>query len=298
MKKFFPPMHELVSFEACARHRNFTQAAGELSVTVSAVSRQVQSLEHRLGVLLFRRAGGRATTTEAGERLLLKILPALRLIDSAAADVLSSGNESACLNLSVLPTFALQWLIPRIPEFNARYPEVSIHLRPHLTGIEALPEDLHAAIRFGLGTWPGCRSDYLLGRSMVVICSPDWLNARRSLTKPSDMLTQSLLHHVARPLAWGEWFSQAQVRAPESLPGPRFEQYSLIIQSVVSGMGAGLVPACFVEQHIREKKLIKPFSCDLASDAGYFLVWKEEMSSSASLTKFHSWIRSAARKSV
>ena len=291
-------MNELLAFEAAAKHGSFTDAAFELSLTTSAVSKQVGSLEDRLGHRLFQRSGRRLVLTETGHIYATRIRAALSAIESASIELLSSKVGTSTLNISVLPTFAMKWLIPRLAQFHQAHPGIMLNLQPHLRGSEGMPPQIDAAIRFGTGTWPGCRCDYLLGSELVAVGPSTANRGLHALRDPADLLRQTLLHHVAVPTAWNEWFTKAQVPMPRLLTGPRFEQYSMMIQAVTAGLGFAVIPAAFVEEEVARGQLAVLFGLRVSTEQGYYLVWPEERGDSASFHAFHAWVRSIARQSV
>ena len=129
MRKFkIPNMSALLAFEAAARHESFTHAAKELFLTESAISRQIATLESNLGVRLFVRSKQRVVLTRAGRLYGTQVRRALENLDRDTLSIIAHGSGGGYLELAVLPTFASQWLIPRMKDFNDRNPDVRINM--------------------------------------------------------------------------------------------------------------------------------------------------------------------------
>ncbi|WP_119153540.1 LysR substrate-binding domain-containing protein [Caldimonas tepidiphila] len=284
-----PSMSMLQAFEAAARHLSFTRAGEELSLTQSAVSRQIQALEALLEVELFRRSGRQLALTEVGRMYAHDIAPALARIRGASARALALRGGVAQLNLSVLPTFASRWLLPRLADFYARHPDTVVHL--HTRAGEYAPQQhgMDAAINVGVEPWAGLISHRLADEEMVVAASPALL-ARQPVACPEDVAAHRLLHIAMRSEGWREWFTQQRVPVRRMRGGPHFEVTLHLIQAAVAGVGIALVARCLVEEELRDGRLVLPPVPGLAGRRGYCLLYSPDKAHLPALQAFRDWL--------
>lgn len=290
MRRVCPTLLELQAFDTVARHLNFSRAATELYVTQSAVSRQIASLEEFVGMPLFRRLGRRLELTEAGLAYLSKVRNGLGLLETATAELIVLRGRGGIINLSVPPTFASQFLIPRLADFRAKHPDISVNFVQYAhTHDFTRAEGFDAAIQFGEGVWPDAQADYVIGREIEVVCSPE-LRDGHSLRTTADLAKVNLLQHALVPNAWREWFELHRTTGINPLVGPRFDQYSLIVKSAVLGFGVCLVPRCLIEDELDRGQLVTLFEGPYLARQGYYLCVPTESHKLAKLQRFRSWL--------
>ena len=294
MRRVCPSLLELQAFDTVARHLNISRAATELFVTQSAVSRQIGSLERFVGMPLFRRLGRRLELTEAGLAYLSKVRSGLSMLETATAELMVLRGRGGIINLSVPPTFASQFLIPRLADFRTRHSDISVNFAPYSHSHDfSRAEGFDAAIQFGEGAWPDAEAVYVIGREVDVVCAPAWLKGR-NLRTPADLTQVTLLQHALVPNAWREWFEQKRVVGINPLVGPRFDQYSLIVKSAVLGFGVGLVSRCLIEDELERGQLVTLFDGPHQARQGYYLCMPAESHQLAKLQRFRAWLLSAA----
>ena len=182
------PLRALQAFSAVARAGSVVHAAEELAVTASAISHLVRQLERRLGVALFIRKGRGLTPTLDGERLAAAVGPALAAIDDALGGLM---RRSAELRISLLSSFAVHWLIPRLSRFQTQHPDIELLLSTSTRVVDLTSEAFDCAIRLGRGAWPNVIADELYREELVAACSPYWLDAHRIRT-PRDLVRATL----------------------------------------------------------------------------------------------------------
>src|SRR5215470_1635524 len=197
------PLHVLPGFVAAARLRNLSRAAASLHVTVSALSHQMRGLEDRLGQRLFDRGPRGLRLTAFGERLYAQVAPHLDAISAALAP--GPVRSPHALSLSVLPSVASGWLIPRLPAFTALHPEVELSLQSTTDVVEFDREDVDAAVRFGTGSWPGLRVHLLWEEWVVPVASPELLK-RFPQAERGDFTGVPLLRDFGE--RWHAWFAR------------------------------------------------------------------------------------------
>jgi DNA-binding transcriptional LysR family regulator len=295
MRKYIPTLQELQAFEATARHLSFTRAGKELHVTQSAVSHHVSKLEGLLGTRLFERGLPRLILTEAGQAYFERIEPLLSQLEAATVEMLAFGARGGTLNVACPTTFGVNWLIPRLPDFNKSCRNVNLTLAryPKLDGPSWDPS-LDAAIRFGDGNWPGLISQYLMGKEMVVICHPDDLKGQTAITRPSDLERFTLLQHEGDPLAWERWFEHVGATHPSPYVGPKFDPFSMIIKAVAARIGVALVPRCIIDPELKSGQISIAFDQIFDSTQGYYLTYPERRKGSAPIEALRQWIHDAA----
>ena len=298
MRRKLPSTAALTAFEAAARHQSFTKAAEELAVTQSAVCRQVAALEDFLGVALFRRGRRGVALTDAGERYSRSVAARLDGVERDTLDLMANarqGGQGGSIELAVVPTFATQWLLPRLGGFRERCPGISVHLssrtRPFLFADSALDAAIHA----GEGLWPGTEGRLLMPEPMVAVASPGLL-AQRPVRTPQDMATLPLLQASTRPYEWRHWFESLGVAAENDMAGPRMELFSMLCEAAAQGHGVALAPRMLVEGELASGRLVQVLAHPFRSDRRYYLIWPEHRGVSPALAAFTGWLDEEAAR--
>ncbi|MDB5584940.1 MAG: LysR family transcriptional regulator [Bradyrhizobium sp.] len=294
-RRFLPPTALLAAFETAARTQSFTQAARELNLTQSAVSRQVRALEDMLGAQLFHREKQTVKLTFAGSSYAREVREALVRISNATLGF-RANPEGRSLHLAVLPLFGARWLIPRLARFHAAHPGFSINLSTRLAPFDFKRDTVDAAIHFGSSEWPGAELTFLMAEEVVPICSPALL-ARLGIASPRDLTDAPLLHLVSRPDAWERWFEAMSVD-PGEVHGPLFDQFALIAEAARSDLGVALLPRFLVERELASGALVPAVERPLPSQEAYYLAWPDTLKGHEPLDIFKTWIASQVSRSV
>ncbi|MCW1955490.1 MAG: LysR family transcriptional regulator [Roseobacter sp.] len=283
-----PSTHGLAALDALARLQSVTAAAQELSLTQSAVSRQLQALEAQLGVELFVRRAKRISLTTAGQRYAEEVRRALDLLTNAALR-LQTNPEGGTLNLAILPTFGMRWLLPRLPRFGRAHPDVTVNMNTRLGRFDFAETDMDAALSFGNGDWPNCHALRLEGEAVLPMASAAFLQAA-PVAKPADLMALPLLHIQTRPEAWQDWFAAHGVAA-QVLPGTRYDQFSTILQAARHGLGVALLPEYLAREEKADGRLEVVIGPPSPSRGAYYLVWPAEKHNTPALQAFCAWIK-------
>ncbi len=293
MKIRSPSLVELHAFLAVCRHGSFRRAADELCVTQAAVSRAVQRLEEHLqGGRLFERNSAGVLLTPRGEqlrRLTERHVLALEL----AAEKLGPASRPQLVRLSVIPTLSIQWLMPRLSQFNQHNPDVHVELRQfkHDEDFTRDDVDLWIEVKRPNRRWPShVQTSYLLGRELVPVCAP---SLSQQYHQPRDFLSASLLHHTNFPDNWALWFAEAGVVCAPSL-GPGFDLTMHLIVAAKAGMGVAVVPRCLVDRELQAGELVMPFDIEVSCGRGYYLCWNQDAPYFAARDKFANWLTEQA----
>ena len=293
MRRKIPGTELLVAFETAARHQSFTRAAEELSLTQSAVCRQISALEDYLGVQLFNRIKKRVTLSEAGQIYARQARENLKRIEHDTLSVMAHRGAGGVLELAVIPTFATRWLIPRLANFHAMHPGITLDLTTRAEPFMFTDTPFDAAIHYGDPVWPGAVTEYLFGEDMVPVCLPEMLMGRVQIV-PEELEKLPLLHQSARPDAWREWFEVAGLRNVNAMGGARYELFAMLVEAARAGLGVALVPRFFVLSELASGELVTPCPHILHSQRNYYLVYPENNAGSASLQVFCTWLRAQA----
>lgn len=285
-----PSMSELHAFVAAARNASFTRAAQQLCVTQGAVSRAVARLEEHFGVPLFLRNAQALTLTPEGQQLLNDVEEPLAAIERASASMLRTGGQRE-LVLSVVPTLASVWLVPRLPDFQRRHPDIPLRFVPYRKDEDFSGPVPDAAVLHGTGPeqWPDWDCTYLIGRDRVPVCHPRRAQARAWRT-PADLAKDDLLYHVSAPGNWKEWLEKAG--AEDAIPNltGSFDQVSILIQAAMADIGVALVARCFIKEELAQGKLVIPFDLPIELKRGFFLCCRPQRSAMPALEAFREWV--------
>jgi LysR family glycine cleavage system transcriptional activator len=292
-RRLVPPLSELLAFESAARHASFTRAAADLNLSQAAISRAVRMLEERLGVRLFERVRQRVVLTRPGEAYWREVQPLLQQLDEATRRLATSAAAGATLNLAVLPTFATRWLIPRLPEFLAERPGLTINLATRLAPFDFAGERFDAALHHGHAAWAGATTHLLMRETMIAVCSPAF-RTRNAIADEADLAGLPLLHQSTRPEAWANWFEGGGLGLEHAHHGPVLDQFEMIAAAASAGLGAALLPRFLVEQELASARLEILFPRPLQMSSGYFLAIPEEEGGEA-VEAFRAWLVARAR---
>jgi LysR family transcriptional regulator of beta-lactamase len=285
------PLNGLRVFEAAYRQGSFTRAAIELRVTQAAVSHQVARLEDRLGVALFVRASGGLVPTDEGKALY----PVLEHGFDAMArtlDRITGHRHIETLKIGVVTTFAVGWLMPRLPEFRRTQPSIDLRISTNNNRVEILREGLDMAIRYGTGSWTGLEAELLLEAPLAPLCAP---SIAEYLTKPEHLSREVLLRSY-RSDEWPRWFAEAGASCPP-LTGPMFDSSLAMADIASEGGGVALIPVDMFRRRIAEGRLVQPFSTVLSAGS-YFLTWPADRPPTPAMVDFRRWLRAVSAGSA
>ena len=292
-RRFLPSISSLRALEALDRLGSASAAAAELSLTQGAVSRQLQALERQLGLELVVRVGKKLTLSTEAAAYADEIRQALDRIAQATLTVQASPLAGS-LNLAILPAFGMRWLMPRLPEFSRRHPDVTINMSTRLTQFNFALEGFDAALHFGNADWPGTDSLLLKQEQLLPVCAPE-LRQRYQLVAPADVLDMPLLHIQSRPNAWRDWFARQDVLPEGALPGTMYDQFATINQAALHGLGVALMPDYLVEQDLATGRLVALHAQPEDIGGAYYLVWPRSKARNPALLQFRGWLAGQAQ---
>ncbi|MDX1304013.1 transcriptional regulator GcvA [Photobacterium sp.] len=292
MSRRLPPLNSLKVFEAAARHLSFTRAAEELFVTQAAVSHQIKALEEFLGLKLFRRRNRSLLLTEEGQSYFLDIKDIFSAISEATDKVLERGAKGA-LTISLPPSFAIQWLVPRLADFNQHHPEIDVRIKAVDLDEGSLTDDVDVAIYYGRGNWPGLRADKLYQEYLLPVCSPMLLTGPKPLRTLDDLKLHTLLHDTSRK-EWKSYVRHFELTGMNVNQGPIFSHSTMVLQAAVHGQGIALGNNVLAQPELDAGRLVRPFDEILMSKNAFYLVCQEKQAETGRIQAFRDWVLAKA----
>ena len=291
MAERLPPLNALRSFEVAARHLSFTKAAAELHVTHSAISHQIKALEEWLGIPLFRRVNRGLLLTESGQAYLRPVRESFQRLGEATWRLKAKGR-SGPLTVSVMPSFASKWLVPRLRRFRERHPDIDVRVSasPDLTDFDR--EDVDVAVRYGRGHWStDLRVDLLIRESMFPVCSPKLLEGPLTLKTIQDLRHHTLLtDYDWRVDFWQLWLDAAGVTDLVPKHSLSFNYSNLMLQAAIDGLGVALTQNALAGDDLAAGRLVRLFEVTLPTDYAYYVVTPSLTATRPKIVAFREWL--------
>lgn len=285
-----PPTATLRAFEAATRHATFTSASEELHVTQSAVSHQLKHLEELWGLQLFQR-GKSLTLTPAGAALAPIVREFFMNLEATLTD-LREQKGRVRLKVSTTYSFALKWLLPRLPGLSRLHPEILVTLETTDKAIHFSSTEPDVAIRFGNGNYPGLHSEFMFREQIFPVASPDLLARLGTPRKPAELLRYPLLTRAGADLVpkWALWFQQVGVSMSALKESVRFADTNMTIEAALLGQGIALARSGHVEAEISDGSLVRLFKAPFPSPVGYYFVCPKGTESQPHVVSFRDWL--------
>jgi LysR family glycine cleavage system transcriptional activator len=302
MTKLLPPLILLRSFEAVARQLSFSKAAEELNVTPGAVSQQIRAFEERLGVKLFDRTRRSVALTQAAARMLPDIQAGLDLLSRACSNRSVPLGERT-VTISVAPSFASKWLLPRLSSFYDQHADIDLRISATVELADFERDGIDFAIRLGHGRYPGLHAEPLFAEALTPLCSPKILKGKGRLKTPDDLAKHRIIHDTSIPgqgehSAWEKWLALAGARHVSARRGARFTLAELAMQAAIDGTGVALGRLVLAEGDLATGRLVRPFKTVLPLDVSYFLVRSEKAAPRSEMVRFRDWLFNSLGKSL
>ncbi len=288
MRKRMPPMRALRDFEAVGRHGSLSAAARELAVTPAAVSRQVALLERHFGCPLFIRHRRGLALTRTGNQYFETVRDAFDRIDDASATLLQQPEN--LLSIRVYTGIATEWLIPRLPDFQARNPGIEISLTVSLAPIQFESKELDLAIVPGVERNPRLRQDVLFDSIYFPVCSPALLASGAPLRRPEDLRHHTLLYSPRQVKYWRAWFAKTGVSGINFDRGIMFDSSPMAYRAARQGAGVALGKLVNLTDDLIAGRLAAPFEQTVRSDQPYCVVCLRRRANALAIVAFREWV--------
>lgn len=309
-----PPLNALKAFEAAARHLSVKKAAAELNVTPAAVSHQIRSLEDNLNVQLFHRFNRALALTDAARACLPKLREGFDCLVKAV-EVLRAQKGTGALTVSVAPSFAARWLMPRLHRFFEAHPEIDVRVSARLrqasedgkgtvaerVTVDAWLADSDIAILYGRGNYPGFHVDRLLDLTITPICSPRLITGPQPLVRPDDLRHHLLLHDDTGDAYdgesfWDVWLKAAGVAGIDTRRGPHFSHAVLAFEAAAEGIGIVASMPVLAAADLHAARLVTPFALRVPLESAYYLVASESAMTRPAVAAFRGWLLAEAKR--
>ncbi|MCA8888360.1 MAG: transcriptional regulator GcvA [Parvularculaceae bacterium] len=300
--KALPPLNALRVFESAARHLSFTKAAEELHVTPGAVSQQIKTLEDFIGAKLFRRTKRALLLTDAAQASLPILREAFDKLEEASR-MLTARVDSRRLTVSVAPSLASKWLVPRLDRFHELFPDIEVWISADMEVVDFAVDDVDLAIRYGPGSYPGLEVELLMSETIIPVCSPRLLTGDNPLRRPEDLKHHPLLHdggsdRETASTTWAMWLKAAGVKDVDGKRGAKFNQSSLVIEAAVAGKGVALAKTVLALADLEAARLVVPFEMTTPSSFSYYIVHPGSKSRNAAVKAFKKWLHEEAAATI
>ncbi len=294
MSDHLPSLAAIRVFEAAARHLSFTRAASELGMTQAAVSYQIKVLEERIGAPLFLRRPREVVLTEAGQRLAPEVNRAFDILREAFTEL--GEREHGTLIVNTMPTFASQWLAPRLGIFQLMHPEIAVRLETTQRLVDFVREEVDVVVRSGKGVWPGLVATKLLDVRFTPMLSPALAASIGGVREPADILKLPLLD--PKDPWWITWLTTNNL--PLEVLGnqkhPSMNMQTLDAAAAMGGLGVTLLTPAYFRHELASGRLIQPFDHVIDEGNGYWLAYPEARRNVPKIKAFRDWIVSEVAK--
>lgn len=287
----FPPLTSLRAFEAAARNRSFSAAGRELNVSHAAIAQQVRQLEARLGVRLVERAGRGIALTAEGELLTEHLTRGFGQI-AEVLQLLDATEQKRPIQVTMTPSFAVSWFLPRMQLFRSAHPEIELMVNPTPQLIDLAATGCDVAIRFGSGGWSGLESEPLVPSNFVIVAAPDLIAEKKWTGRVEDLVELPWLQELGTSEV-EQWLADLGIALPVSTKITNLPGY-MVLGAVRDGQGAAATARVFVEDDLASGRLVKIHEATEGAPTGYHLVWRPGVQRPA-LKAFLRWIRRAAK---
>lgn len=280
------PLNALWSFEVAARHQSYSRAAEELRLTHSAISHQMRLLEEEVGAPLFERSGRQMLLTQLGAELAAEVRDGFERL-GRAFERARRATHSKAITVSVLPSFASRWLVPRLSHFYELHPELEVSLRVSDELANFKTDGVDLGLRFGAGRWPGMKAIELLREEVYPVCSPAFQRQHR-LRRPEDLGRVPLLRNTNQP--WVPWFRSVGLDWQEPSRGTIYDDSLTALRAASEGHGVALARGILVAEEVRGGQLCRLFPGGVPVDWAYYAVYLGEGAAPRHVQPFLDWL--------
>lgn len=285
-----PSFHALRAFEAAVRRGSFVAAANELHLTPSAVSHQVRLLEDQLGVQLFRRIGRAVMPTDNGDRYFREVTAAFSRIKAATLDLARSGKSDR-LSVHSAPSFATQWLLPRLPEFVSAHPELDVVFWATSPPYNLMANTCDIDIQYGASGTEGLDIVPFPAELIVPMCSPAMAHGIRPIRCAEDLRFHPLIHSDHCLVRWPDWLERHPGLSLDLDRGLHFDRSFVSISTAAAGLGICLDSTLLAHAELASGRLVKPLGDDGLEVQGHRLACQIGDKDLPKIATFRTWLK-------
>lgn len=279
------------AFEAAARLSSFALAAEELFVTPSAVSHQIKLLEEQVGIRLFHRVHRAVILTDAGRRFAEEVTAAFARIETATRNI-GRGEKSDILTVHSTPSFATQWLMPRLARFSAENPDIDVRLHAAVAAIDLTTQAVDIDIRYGHKRLqpPGILVVDFPPETVVPLYAPALANGPHPIRTPDDLCHHTLIHSEVCLVGWRDWWRENRKVRLDITRGPRFDRSFMAISAAVDGLGVCFESLLLAQRELESGRLVAPLGLEGPKVQGYTFNILKSRADLPKIRSFQDWL--------
>lgn len=293
-----PSLKAIQAFEAASRLGSFAAAAEELLVTPSAISHQIRYLEEEVGLTLFHRVHRVVVLTDVGRRYAEAIAEGFGTIEAATRSIERRG-KSDILTIHSVPSFATQWLMPRLSRFSALEPNIDVRLNASVGTVDLAADEADVDFRYGtIFPESGMTVVPLPEETIVVLCAPGLAQGGNPILKPADLVRHTLIHSEVNLVPWRDWLRLYRIDGVDLDRGPRFDRSFMAISAAVDGLGVALESRLLIQRELDTGRLTLPFDCLGPKLVCHRLVYLRSKARIPKIKAFHEWLFQQLAESV
>jgi DNA-binding transcriptional LysR family regulator len=278
-------LNGLRALEVAGRQGTLARAAEELGTSPGAVSQLIIKTEKQLGRQVFQRTPSGLRPTPFGADLLRHLESGFGSLATGVAAAIE--NQSQVLRVSTTLSFAEKWLLHRLPDFQARYPNIRAQIDTGLALRDLGQSDVDVALRFGQGQWPGTRAEHLCNYFVFPVCSPA---VARQLKTPEDLYAATIIRYEDARERWEDWARLAGLTEPLG-DGLMFSEAGLCVHAAIAGLGVALSWDLVAGDALGEGRLVQPFKEQMVADFSLWFVTARSRGNEPKVSVFKSWIK-------
>ena len=288
MQRKLPPLNAVKTFEAAARLSSFSEAADELCVTHGAVSQQIRKLEEYFECQLFTRIRGRVILNPAGIALFAVVTDTLDRLDKVSTQIIQDSHREI-LTVNVTSCFASHWLLPRLKDFQLKYPQITLKISTSHSFADDLSAGVDIAIRWGGSDIDGLAKEHLIDIDSFAACAPSLLREDPKLKTPQDLVHHNLIHDDDGQ-AWSELLAKLRVQGEDHKKGSFYTDSGLALQAAVEGNGVIVAGSILAEQDLQSGRLVIPFNTFICHRKSYYLYYAKRRGGLHKVQVFKGWL--------
>ncbi len=282
-------IQDLHTFFIVARAEAMKNAANELGVSAGAISQRIRSIEEKCAKRLFNRSRSGLTLTPAGEMLWRDVETSFQALEDASSRHFDSVASNR-IRISIGASFATSMLVPRLGIFSKLHPHIEIAIETDDRLVDLRREPIDLAVRHGLGSYPGLRSEWIVAPKMIVVAAPSLIGGSTPIKTPEDCLGFPLLQEQTQR-DWSLWFQAHGTESSTARFGPTFSDAYLLVRAAVSGQGLALINDLYACDELDSGSLVRVLDTQWPTQFAYYAVGLPAVLDRPAVRKFVTWMK-------